>query len=50
MSVVGVQNPPVPGLSPADEMLVRHALRRNRALATGHSPECLYMRLAVDQC
>lgn len=35
MSVVGVQKPPVPGLSPVDEMLVRHALRRNRALATG---------------
>ncbi len=35
MSPVGVQNPPVPRLSPADEMQVRRALRRNRLLATG---------------
>jgi len=35
MSPVGVQNPPVPRLSPADEMQVRGALRRNRLLATG---------------
>jgi uncharacterized membrane-anchored protein YjiN (DUF445 family) len=35
MSPIGVQNPPVPRLSPADEIQVRGALRRNRLLATG---------------
>ncbi len=35
MSFIGVQNPPVPRLSSADEMEVRRALRRNRLLATG---------------
>lgn len=35
MSSVGVQNSPVPRLSPADELEVRRALRRNRLLATG---------------
>ena len=35
MSFVEVQIPPVPRLSPADELEVRRALRRNRLLATG---------------
>ena len=35
MSPVGIQNLPVPRLSPADEIQVRGALRRNRLLATG---------------
>jgi uncharacterized membrane-anchored protein YjiN (DUF445 family) len=35
MSSVVVQHPPVPQLSSGDEIQVRHALRRNRLLATG---------------
>ena len=35
MTSVGVQYPSIPRLSPADEMQVRRALRRNRLLATG---------------
>jgi uncharacterized membrane-anchored protein YjiN (DUF445 family) len=35
MSSVGVQHPPIPRLSPGDEIQVRGALRRNRLLATG---------------
>lgn len=35
MSAVAVRHPPIPQLSPADEIQVRRALRRNRLLATG---------------
>lgn len=35
MSAVAVRHPPIPQLSPADEVQVRRALRRNRLLATG---------------
>ncbi|MGC1972473.1 MAG: DUF445 domain-containing protein [Pseudolabrys sp.] len=35
MTSVDVPHPPLPRLSPADEMQVRRALRRNRMLATG---------------
>ncbi len=35
MTYVSVQHPSIPRLSPADEMQVRRALRRNRLLATG---------------
>jgi uncharacterized membrane-anchored protein YjiN (DUF445 family) len=35
MTSIDVEFPPVPQLSPADEIQVRCALRRNRLLATG---------------
>ena len=35
MTSVDVEHPPIPQLSPADEIQVRRALRRNRLLATG---------------
>jgi hypothetical protein len=35
MTSIGVQHPSIPQLSPADEIQTRHALRRNRLLATG---------------
>jgi uncharacterized membrane-anchored protein YjiN (DUF445 family) len=35
MTSLDVQHPPIPQLSLADEIQVRHALRRNRLLATG---------------
>ena len=35
MTSIDVEFPPVPQLSPADEIQVRQALRRNRLLATG---------------
>jgi len=35
MTSIDVEFPPVPQLSPADEIHVRQALRRNRLLATG---------------
>jgi hypothetical protein len=35
MTSIDIEFPPVPQLSPADEIHVRQALRRNRLLATG---------------
>jgi uncharacterized membrane-anchored protein YjiN (DUF445 family) len=35
MTSIGVQHSSIPQLSPADEIQTRHALRRNRLLATG---------------
>jgi len=35
MTSIDLEFPPVPQLSPADEIHVRQALRRNRLLATG---------------
>ncbi|MFY9839714.1 MAG: DUF445 family protein, partial [Xanthobacteraceae bacterium] len=35
MTSLDVQHPSIPRLSQADEIQVRHALRRNRLLATG---------------
>ena len=35
MTSIDVEFPPIPQLSPADEIQVRQALRRNRLLATG---------------